>query len=110
MSLLFIKIIIIFLHSKNDLAYEIVPFTGRSDYGPFIEVDIPGIILYWPMSNCIMSILAGGLFTGAEQLKTQQQFEDFGGIINAPLDPCYHQVSTHPLTQSINLYFFELVL
>lgn len=44
MSLLFIKIIIIFLHSKNDLAYEIVPFTGRSDYGPFIEVDIPGIL------------------------------------------------------------------
>lgn len=49
-----------------------------------------------------MSLLAGGLFTGAEQLKTQQQFEDFGGIINAPLDPCYHKVSTHPLTHSIN--------
>lgn len=55
------------------------------------------------MSNCIMSLLAGGLFTGAGLLKTQQQFEDFGGIINAPLDPCYHQVSTRPLTQSISI-------
>ena len=50
-----------------------------------------------------MSLLAGGLFTGAGLLKTQQQFEDFGGIINAPLDPCYHQVSTRPLTQSISI-------
>ncbi|XP_019853158.1 PREDICTED: leucine aminopeptidase 2-like [Amphimedon queenslandica] len=59
----------------NELAYDIVPFTGRSDYGPFIEVNIP----------------AGGLFTGAELLKTKEQYEAYGGIVNAPLDPCYHK-------------------
>ena len=52
-------------------------FSGRSDYGPFIAagVDIP----------------AGGLFSGAEQPKTQAMFELFGGIVGAQLDPCYHQ-------------------
>ena len=52
-------------------------FSGRSDYGPFIAegVDIP----------------AGGLFSGAEERKTQEQFELFGGIVGAQLDPCYHQ-------------------
>ena len=52
-------------------------FSGRSDYGPFIAegVDIP----------------AGGLFSGAEERKTQEQFELFGGTVGAQLDPCYHQ-------------------
>jgi Zn-dependent M28 family amino/carboxypeptidase len=59
---------------NNGLDTELVPFDGRSDYGPFIEVDIP----------------AGGLFTGAEKLKTQEQFDKYGGTLNAPLDPCYH--------------------
>ena len=36
--------------------------------------------------------LAGGLFTGAEDLKTAEQLEDYGGLENAPLDPCYHKV------------------
>jgi len=50
------------------------PFTGRSDYGPFIANGIP----------------AGGLFTGAEQIKTAAQQELFGGIANVAYDPCYH--------------------
>jgi Zn-dependent M28 family amino/carboxypeptidase len=53
------------------------PFSGRSDYGPFIAagVDIP----------------SGGLFTGAEGLKTPEQVEAFGGLAGAAYDPCYHQ-------------------
>ena len=53
------------------------PFSGRSDYGPFIAagVDIP----------------SGGLFTGAEGIKTDSQAEAFGGIAGAAYDPCYHQ-------------------
>jgi len=51
------------------------PFNGRSDYGPFIEVGIP----------------AGGLFTGAEGIKTVQEARIFGGIANAAYDVCYHQ-------------------
>lgn len=50
-------------------------FTGRSDYGPFIEVGIP----------------AGGLFTGAEGIKTPEEAKLFGGTAGEAYDPCYHQ-------------------
>ncbi|RRO18750.1 M20/M25/M40 family metallo-hydrolase [Saccharopolyspora rhizosphaerae] len=50
-------------------------FDGRSDYGPFIEVGIP----------------AGGTFTGAEQSKTPEQAEKWGGQAGEAFDPCYHQ-------------------
>jgi len=50
------------------------PFDGRSDYGPFIEVGIP----------------AGGLFTGAEGIKTAEQAAIFGGTVGAQYDACYH--------------------
>ncbi len=52
-------------------------FSGRSDYGPFIAegVDIP----------------AGGLFTGAEGVKTQAQADAFGGTAGQPYDACYHK-------------------
>ena len=36
--------------------------------------------------------LAGGLFTGAEVRKTEEQQKVYGGLANAALDPCYHQV------------------
>lgn len=49
-------------------------FTGRSDYGPFIAVDIP----------------AGGLFTGAEGIKTAAQAAKWGGTAGIAYDPCYH--------------------
>ncbi|TWP54187.1 M28 family peptidase [Lentzea tibetensis] len=51
------------------------PFDGRSDYGPFIAVGIP----------------AGGLFTGAEGVKTADQATRYGGVAGAAYDPCYHQ-------------------
>ncbi|MFJ6001890.1 M28 family peptidase [Arthrobacter sp. NPDC092385] len=49
-------------------------FSGRSDYGPFIAEGIP----------------AGGLFTGAEGIKTPEQAVLFGGLAGAPYDACYH--------------------
>ncbi|WP_434992822.1 M28 family peptidase [Arthrobacter sp. Ld5] len=49
-------------------------FSGRSDYGPFIAEGIP----------------AGGLFTGAEGIKTPEQAVLFGGVAGAPYDACYH--------------------
>jgi Zn-dependent M28 family amino/carboxypeptidase len=49
-------------------------FSGRSDYGPFIAVDIP----------------AGGLFTGAEVPKTAAEAALYGGVAGAAFDPCYH--------------------
>ncbi|PVZ14365.1 M28 family metallopeptidase [Actinomycetospora cinnamomea] len=50
-------------------------FDGRSDYGPFIEAGIP----------------AGGLFTGAEEVKTPEQAAVWGGQAGVPYDRCYHQ-------------------
>jgi Zn-dependent M28 family amino/carboxypeptidase len=52
-------------------------FDGRSDYGPFIA---PGV-----------GIPAGGLFTGAEGIKTPAQAAIFGGVAGQAFDPCYHQ-------------------
>lgn len=49
-------------------------FDGRSDYGPFIEVGIP----------------AGGIFTGAEGIKTPEEAALFGGTAGVAYDPCYH--------------------
>jgi len=57
------------------LATEPTAFDGRSDYGPFIAVGIP----------------AGGLFTGAEGLKTAAQVAIYGGTAGIQYDPCYHQ-------------------
>ena len=49
-------------------------FTGRSDYGRFIAVGIP----------------AGGLFTGAEGIKTAEEAAIWGGTAGQQYDPCYH--------------------
>ena len=51
-------------------------FSGRSDYGPFIAagVDIP----------------SGGLFTGAEGVKTAEEVALWGGTAGQQYDPCYH--------------------
>jgi Zn-dependent M28 family amino/carboxypeptidase len=56
------------------LANEPTDFNGRSDYGPFIAAGVP----------------AGGLFTGAEGIKTPEQAQVFGGTAGEQYDPCYH--------------------
>ena len=53
-------------------------FTGRSDYGPFIAVGIP----------------AGGLFTGAETIKTAADVALWGGLAGQQMDVCYHDPAT----------------
>jgi Zn-dependent M28 family amino/carboxypeptidase len=58
------------------LASDPTPFSGRSDYGPFIAVGIP----------------AGGLFTGAEGIKTAEQAATYGGTAGVAYDSCYHQL------------------
>jgi len=60
--------------ADEDLATEPTSFDGRSDYGPFIAVGIP----------------AGGLFTGAEGIKTEEQVAIYGGTAGDQYDPCYH--------------------
>lgn len=58
-----------------DAPYKGTDFSGRSDYGPFIAVGIP----------------SGGLFTGAEGIKTAEEVEVWGGTEGDAYDPCYHQ-------------------
>lgn len=47
----------------------------RSDYAQFFDD----------------GIAFGGLFTGAEDVKSEEQAQKFGGAANEPFDPCYHQ-------------------
>ena len=61
---------------NQGLATDPTPFDGRSDYGPFIDRGIP----------------AGGLFTGAEGMKTAEEAAVYGGTAGEPYDPCYHQL------------------
>ena len=61
--------------ADRGLATEPTAFDGRSDYGPFIAVGIP----------------AGGLFTGAEGVKTAAQAATYGGTAGVAYDSCYHQ-------------------
>lgn len=72
----FIEDVFVDYFNSQGLANEPTQFSGRSDYGPFIAagVDVP----------------AGGLFTGAEAAKTQAQYDMYGGLVGAQLDPCYH--------------------
>ena len=60
---------------SRDEPYKGTDFSGRSDYGPFIAAGIP----------------AGGLFTGAEGIKTAEEAAIWGGTAGQQYDPCYHQ-------------------
>jgi Zn-dependent M28 family amino/carboxypeptidase len=55
--------------------YDDTEFSGRSDYQAFIENGIP----------------SGGLFTGAEEIKTPEQQAIWGGVAGEQFDPCYHE-------------------
>jgi Zn-dependent M28 family amino/carboxypeptidase len=61
--------------ASRGLETEPTAFDGRSDYKPFIDNGIPG----------------GGLFSGAEGIKSPEEATTYGGVAGAPYDPCYHQ-------------------
>lgn len=52
-----------------------IDLVGRSDHYAFEQSGIP----------------VGGLFSGAEEIKTDAQAAQFGGEAGQPLDACYHQ-------------------
>jgi Zn-dependent M28 family amino/carboxypeptidase len=56
-------------------ATEPTPLDGRSDYFLFIAFGVP----------------AGGLFSGAEGIKTAEEAVIFGGVPGEAFDRCYHQ-------------------
>jgi Zn-dependent M28 family amino/carboxypeptidase len=60
--------------AARGLAASPTAFSGRSDYRDFIEEGIP----------------AGGLFSGAEGIKTAAEAATYGGAEGEQYDPCYH--------------------
>jgi Zn-dependent M28 family amino/carboxypeptidase len=62
-------------YSSRGLAFEPTQISFRSDYAAFFNNGIP----------------FGGLFTGAEGIKTPAQQAIFGGTAGQQYDPCYHQ-------------------
>ena len=60
--------------ADRNLAAETIGFDGRSDYAPFAKAGIP----------------VGGVFSGAEEVKTAEQAARFGGAAGQPFDRCYH--------------------
>ncbi len=63
-----------FIDGRLGVPTQGTDFSGRSDYGGFIAVGIP----------------SGGLFTGAEGIKTGEQATLWGGTAGVAYDPCYH--------------------
>jgi Zn-dependent M28 family amino/carboxypeptidase len=63
-------------YNMVDEPFKGTDFTGRSDYGPFIA---PAV-----------GIPSGGLFTGAEGVKTAAEAAIWGGTAGQQYDPCYH--------------------
>ena len=61
--------------SRNLAALPDSTLEDRSDHGPFAAEGVP----------------IGGLFTGAEGTKTEEEARLFGGEAGEPHDPCYHE-------------------
>ncbi|MGY1848803.1 MULTISPECIES: M28 family metallopeptidase [unclassified Blastococcus] len=61
-------------YTKIGVPYDDAEYSGRSDYQAFINAGIP----------------SGGLFTGAEVRKTEEQAAIWGGTAGEQFDPCYH--------------------
>jgi Zn-dependent M28 family amino/carboxypeptidase len=74
------------------LSTDPTPFNGRSDYNAFITVGIP----------------AGGVFTGAEGIKTPEQAQVYGGTAGLAYDPCYHAVCDR--YDNVNLKGFDRMI
>jgi Zn-dependent M28 family amino/carboxypeptidase len=70
--------------------YDDTLFSGRSDYQAFIEAGIP----------------SGGLFTGAEVVKTPEQEAIWGGTAGEQFDPCYHEACD--TLDNVNLHALEV--
>jgi hypothetical protein len=80
--------------------YDDTEFSGRSDYEAFILAGIP----------------SGGLFTGAEEIKTEQQEAIWGGVAGEQFDPCYHEacddydnIDLHALEVNSDLIAFAML-
>lgn len=76
--------------NKSGVPFKGTDFSGRSDYGPFIANNIP----------------SGGLFTGAEGIKTAEEAALWGGTAGQQYDPCYHLACD--TYDNVNLYALDV--
>ena len=82
---------------RQKLPWDYTDFSGRSDYGPFLAE----------------GIVAGGLFSGADDTKTLEQRDRYdqilgqglGGVSGILQDPCYHKACDS--IQNINVFGYE---
>ncbi|CAF1107460.1 unnamed protein product [Adineta ricciae] len=82
---------------EQHLPWDYTDFSGRSDYGPFLAE----------------GIVAGGLFSGAEDVKSVEQRNRYdavlgqglGGIPDIKEDPCYHKACDS--IENINVFGYE---
>jgi Zn-dependent M28 family amino/carboxypeptidase len=82
---------------QQNLPWDYTDFSGRSDYGPFLAE----------------GIVAGGLFSGGDDLKTQEERDRYdrilgqgmGGIAGVIHDPCYHEACDS--IQNINVFAYD---
>jgi aminopeptidase Y len=77
-------------YEKQGKNWTYIPFDGRSDYDAFIKHGIPG----------------GGIATGAEGIKSQEEQTMFGGVAGDWYDPCYHQLCDN--LDNLNMTAWEL--
>ena len=64
-------------------------FDGRSDYQAFIDNAIP----------------AGGIFSGAEEIKTEEQVRMFGGVAGESYDQNYHAAGDNMTNLAHDAYY-----
>lgn len=79
-----------YLHSIGE-AYDLRPLNASSDQLNFWKIGIPTV----------------EICGGSGGLKTEEQYKLFGGIVNAPYDPCYHSACDTDL--NINYHCFTVL-
>jgi hypothetical protein len=77
-------------YTALSIPYDDTEFSGRSDYEAFILAGIP----------------SGGLFTGAEEIKSDEQEAIWGGTAGEQFDPCYHEACD--TIENIDLHALEV--
>lgn len=77
-------------YARRGLASEANPIDFRSDYAAFFDVGIP----------------FGGVFTGADDVKTVEQQAVYGGVAGEPFDPCYERACD--TIANVNMEVFDV--
>ncbi|KAI0842550.1 Zn-dependent exopeptidase [Hypoxylon sp. FL0890] len=76
-------------YESQNLPFVATEFNGRSDYGPFLDAGVP----------------CGGLETGADGVKTEEEVALFGGTAGIWYDPNYHSAKDN--VTNLDLEAFE---